>query len=168
MKPLFVILLCVAALNANAQHFSISKVDDSHSVLTLDTDSTHREWHLRYPVYRFCTGDVDGDGKPEALVGVIKPTRFIHETDKRLFIFKNSHGRIQRMWMGSKVGGQIIDFCFYDGNIVCLSRMNEGKCTVSKWTSSRFGLDFVGYVCEDVDEAEAMKAFNVLDVGNSE
>ena len=34
------------------------------------------KWKLPYPVYQLVTGDVNGDGKDEAIVGVIKPTRF--------------------------------------------------------------------------------------------
>ena len=34
------------------------------------------KWRLPYPVYRLVTGDINGDGKDEAIVGVIKPTRF--------------------------------------------------------------------------------------------
>ena len=45
------------------------------------------EWRLPYPVYQFQTGDVDGDGSEDAMVGVIKKTRF-YPLGKRLFIFK--------------------------------------------------------------------------------
>ena len=32
------------------------------------------KWKLPYPVYQLATGDINGDGKDEAIVGVIKPT----------------------------------------------------------------------------------------------
>ncbi|MBF1605428.1 MAG: hypothetical protein HXO20_02825, partial [Prevotella shahii] len=54
-----------------AQTYSIESVNDSLNYLTLKTDSTTNRWALRYPVYRLETGDVDGDGRTEALVGVI-------------------------------------------------------------------------------------------------
>ena len=34
------------------------------------------DWRLPYPVYQFQTGDVDGDGRVDAMVGVVKSTRF--------------------------------------------------------------------------------------------
>ena len=32
------------------------------------------DWRLPYPVYQFQTGDVDGDGRADAMVGVVKST----------------------------------------------------------------------------------------------
>ena len=69
-------------------------------------------WRLDYPVYRLATGDVDGDGKDEALVGVIKPTRFYPQPARRLFLFKQVNGKIRPMWMGSRLGGILCDFRF--------------------------------------------------------
>ena len=162
MKKFVIFLLFMMAGNVVAQTFSIIQKKDSLHILKLDTDSTHCEWTLKFPVYRFCTGDIDGDGIEEAMVGVIKPTRFIHQTDKRLFIYKNYKGNIQRMWMGSKIGGQIIDFCCLDGILICMSKMEENKYVIAKWKPARFGLDFVGYIAEDIDEQTAFSSFNEL------
>ena len=89
------------ALNCQAQTFSLEHKTDSLSLLTLTTDSTSHQWRLPYPVYRMETGDVDGNGTIEALVGVIKPTRFHPEMGRRLFIFKNYEGLIRPMWLGT-------------------------------------------------------------------
>ena len=62
---------------------------DSLSYLVLTTDSTTDRWQLPYPVYQFQTGDVDGDGSIDAMVGVGKKTRFQRELGRRLFIFEN-------------------------------------------------------------------------------
>ena len=53
------------------------------------------KWRLPYPVYRLVTGDINGDGKDEAIVGVIKPTRFYPQPARRLFIFKQINGKIR-------------------------------------------------------------------------
>jgi hypothetical protein len=63
-------------MGCHAQTFTLERKSDSLSVLTLTTDSTCDRWRLPYPVYRLETGDVDGNGSTEALVGVVKPTRF--------------------------------------------------------------------------------------------
>ena len=75
-------MLLAASASGHAQTaegqalFGLEKRTDSLYVLTLKTDSTDEEHLLRFPVYRFCTGDVDGDGSTDAMVGVIKRTRF--------------------------------------------------------------------------------------------
>ena len=61
------------------QTFSLVQKTDSLYLLTLTTDSMTHQWSLPYPVYRMEMGDVDGNGTIEALVGVIKATRFYPE-----------------------------------------------------------------------------------------
>ena len=91
--------------NATLKGFSLEQRNDTMSVLVLRTDSTCDRWELPYPVYQFCTGDVDSDGSEDAMVGVIKSTRYFKEKGRRLFIFKNYHGLVRPLWMGSKLGG---------------------------------------------------------------
>ena len=66
---------------------------------------------LKYPVYRLDHGDLDGDGKEEIAVGVIKSTRYFKNKGKRLFIFQlNSYDHIRPLWLGSRAGSELIDF----------------------------------------------------------
>ena len=97
-------------LHLQAQTFRVETVNDSLSWLILQTDSTIDRWQLPYPVYQFQVGDVDGNGVDDAVVGVIKKTRFHRELGRRLFIFKNYRGHIRPLWMGSKLGGELVDF----------------------------------------------------------
>ena len=97
-------------LHLQAQTFRVETVNDSLSWLILQTDSTSDRWQLPYPVYQFQVGDVDGNGVDDAVVGVIKKTRFHRELARRLFIFKNYRGHIRPLWMGSKLGGELVDF----------------------------------------------------------
>ena len=97
-------------LHLQAQTFRVETVNDSLSWLILQTDSTSDRWQLPYPVYQFQVGDVDGNGVDDAVVGVIKKTRFHRELGRRLFIFKNYRGHIRPLWMGSKLGGELVDF----------------------------------------------------------
>ena len=70
--------IVVSALTVECwgQTFSLVQKSDSLYLLMLTTDSMTHQWTLPYPVYRMETGDVDGNGTVEALVGVIKATRF--------------------------------------------------------------------------------------------
>lgn len=141
------------------QTFSLVQKSDSLYLLTLTTDSTCHQWKLSYPVYRMETGDVDGNGTIEALVGVIKSTRFYPEKDRRLFIFKNYKGLIRPMWLGSKLGGKLQDFHFRDGRIRSLETNIKEQYTVAEYCWDDFGLAFVRYLIRDADEAEAIKQF---------
>ena len=97
---------------ATRGNFTLRKVHDSLYWLN--------DWKLPYPVYQFQTGDVNGDGSEDAMVGVIKSTRFYPEKARRLFIFKQVNGKPRALWMGSKLGGILEDFRFVDGKIRAL------------------------------------------------
>ena len=74
-------------------------------------DSSHSVWKLPYPVYQFDYGDVTGDGMPEIIVWVIKPTRFDPKPDKRLFIYRIAdEAYIRPLWLGSRVAQPLEDF----------------------------------------------------------
>ena len=125
------------ALSCQAQTFSLEHKTDSLYLLTLTTDSTSHQWRLPYPVYRMETGDVDGNGTTEALVGVIKPTRFHPEMGRRLFIFKNYEGLSVRS----------------------LETNAQGQYTVAEYSWSGFGVAFERYLVKNVDETTAREIF---------
>ena len=135
------------------QTFSLVQKTDSLYLLTLTTDSMTHQWSLPYPVYRMETGDVD------ALVGVIKATRFYPEKGRRLFIFKNYEGLVRPMWLGSKLGGKLQDFHFCDGKVRSLETNAKGQFTVAEYRWDDFGMAFERYLIRDADEAEARRIF---------
>ena len=153
-------LLLRAATGAHAQTFCLEHVNDSLGVLTLTTDSTIDRREVPFPVYRFCTGDLNGDGLDEALLGVVKPTRFFPQPARRLFIFKNVHGRIRPLWLGSKLGGTLLDFRLSGPLIVCLATDGKGHYYVMEYELGKFGLNFRRYLAEGAGEEEASRAFD--------
>ena len=137
---------------ATRGNFTLRKVHDSLYWLN--------DWRLPYPVYQFQTGDVNGDGSEDAMVGVIKSTRFYPEKARRLFIFKQVNGKPRALWMGSKLGGILEDFRFVDGKIRALESTTDSLYVVSDYKWDRFGMAFDQFIIKGVDQETAIKTFS--------
>lgn len=143
----------------HAQSFSLETQSDTLHYVILKTDSTTSRWRLPYPVYRFDTGDVDGDGSTDALVGVEKATRY-YPYGRRLFIFKNYKSHVRPLWMGSKLGGDLQDFRFAEGRVRSLETSANGQYAVGEYEWSGFGLRFVRFLLKGADRQTASTVFN--------
>lgn len=146
------------ALTASAQQFTLETKNDTLHVLVLTTDSTVSRWQLPYPVYQFTTGDVDGDGSIDALVGVEKATRY-YPMGRRLFIFKNYKGHVRPLWMGSKLGGILQDFRFIDGRVRSLETSTNGLYAVAEYEWAGFGLRFLQFLVPPTAREKAETIF---------
>ena len=147
--------------HAYSQVFSLEHINDSTYNLVLQTDSTTDKWALPYPVYQFQVGDIDGDGKQDAIVGVVKRTRFHPEKGRRLFIFKNKNSLIRPLWMGSKLGGILVDFKYVkDGVVRSLEKTLKDEYVVAEYKWQGFGLGFERFLIVKVSKEEATKIFN--------
>lgn len=158
-QRLLVIGIWLVATTAFGQEFSLEQKNDTLSFLTLKTDSTCDRWELPYPVYQFCTGDVDGNGSTDAMVGVVKSTRYYKEKGRRIFIFKNYNGYVRPLWMGSKLGGILEDFRFKDGLIRSLETTKDGKYVVAEYRWAHFGMGFERFLIKNVTREEAISIF---------
>ena len=146
------------------------------------------DWRLPYPVYEFQTGDVDGDGSVDAMVGVVKSTRFYPEKARRLFIFKqvksttgsqkgsqkgaqkdaqNGTVKARPLWLGSKLGGILEDFRYIPptegnslGTIRALESTTDSLFVVSDYRWDSFGMKFERYIIKGVDKQTAIKTFS--------
>ncbi len=147
---------------AQAQTFSLQVENDSLAYLVLRTDSTTDRWRLAFPVYQICTGDVDGDGQEDALVGVVKSTRFDKKTARRLFIFKNHKGHIRPLWMGSQLGGILHDFKIVNGRVFTLQATTDGQYVVLEHVWRKFGLGAQRFIVKGVPHEEALQVFEHL------
>ena len=172
---IIIVTLCLQALAGRAQGFELRKEHDSLYWLRATGGRKADEWRLPYPVYQFQTGDVDGDGSEDAMVGVIKKTRF-YPLGKRLFIFKqidakattSMHRRklVRPMWLGSKLGGNLEDFRFVApadgdslGRIRALESTTDSLFAVSDYKWSGFGMKFDHLIIKGVDKGTALKHF---------
>ena len=153
-KPITILLLALWLLpgKCGAQAFTLKKEHDSLYWLN--------DWRLPYPVYQFQTGDVDGDGREDAMVGVIKATRFYPEKARRLFIFKEVNGKARPMWLGSKLGGILEDFRFVDGRIRALESTTDSLYVVSDYRWAGFGMTFDHHITEPTNKETAIKYFS--------
>ena len=122
--------------------------------------TNHDSWRLPYPVYQFQTGDVDGDGSEDAMVGVVKGTRFYPEKGRRLFIFKQVNGKPRPLWLGSKLGGILEDFRFTDGRIRALESTTDSLYVVADYRWGGFGMSFDRYLVKGTDYQTALKYFS--------
>ena len=135
-----------------AQAYELRKTNDSLYWLN--------DWRLPYPVYQFQTGDINGDGLEDAMVGVVKKTRFYQETGRRLFIFKQVNGKVRPLWLGSKLGGILEDFRYKDGKIRALESTSDSLYVVSDYKWSSFGMKFDHFIIKGVDKETATKYFS--------
>lgn len=149
-----------------AQEFTLEQKNDTLSYLVLHTGDSSYRWALKFPVYQFCTGDVDGDGVVDAMVGVVKATRFDPQVARRLFIFKNYKGRIRALWMGSRLGGILENFRFVDGKVYTLQSTNDGKYVVLRHQWRKFGLGADEFIVKGVSRQEALEVFGKLKIEN--
>jgi hypothetical protein len=131
-------------------------------------------WRLPYPVYQFQTGDVDGDGSEDAMVGVVKATRY-WPLGRRLFIFKQIDGtgragkpvkKVRPLWLGSKLGGTLEDFRYVApaegdsmGRIRALESTADSLYAVSDYKWGGFGMKFDRLIIKGVDRETALRRF---------
>ena len=136
--------------------------EDNGFTLRKEHDSLYwlNDWKLPYPVYQYQTGDVDGDGHIDAMVGVVKSTRFYPEKARRIFIFKEINKQARPMWLGSKLGGILEDFRFIDGKIRALESTSDSLYVVSDYVWGGFGMKFDHYIIKGVDKQTALKTYS--------
>ena len=153
-----------------SQGYELRKENDSLYWLGVKGGRKADEWRLAHPVYQFQTGDVDGDGSEDAIVGVIKKTRYF-PMGKRLFIFKQIDGSggaklVRPMWLGSKLGGILEDFRYVApaegdslGRIRALESTSDSLYVVSDYRWSGFGIKFERFIIKGVDKETALRYF---------
>lgn len=152
LRTTILLTTCLLNLAALAQTFNLRKENDSLYWVN--------DWRLPYPVYQFQTGDVDGDGSEDAMVGVVKSTRFYPEKARRLFIFKQVNGKARPLWLGSRLGGTLEDFRFIDGRIRALESTTDSLYVVTDYRWSGFGMEFDHFIVKGTDKSTALKYFS--------
>ena len=155
-----ILTLWIFAYDSVSQGFELRQ--ENGFSLRKEHDSLYwlNDWRLPYPVYQFQTGDIDGDGSADAMVGVVKGTRFYPEKGRRLFIFKQVNGKARPLWMGSKLGGILEDFHYVDGKLRALESTTDSLHVVSDYVWEGFGMKFDHYIIKGVNKETAIKTFS--------
>lgn len=145
--------------------YSLVTCMDTLHYVQISTDSTFNQWELPYPVYQFQVGDIDNNGIDDMMVGVTKTTRFDPQMANRLFIFQNVEGYVRPLWLGSRLGKPLIDFCFIESKagpcIRSIEQEKSGKCLIAEYQWRSFGLDFKRYIKREID---LNQAYNLLKI----
>lgn len=152
------VLMMIAFLfapQALAQQFEISQQNDSLWTLSMTIDGkVTGTWPITHPVYRFATADINGDGSLDAVVGVFKASRFFKTPSRRVFIFKNFQGDIRPLWLGSRLGGELVDFGVVGNKIRAIEKTADGRFAVSdyRWRGFGMGFDSLVKMCDTIEE----------------
>jgi hypothetical protein len=100
--------------------------------------------------WKLTTGDVDGDGLREILLGVNKTTRSLPFKHNALFVMGFDGHKIYRKWLGSSLAKPFDDFLVADidgdkrDELISLETLpNSRRCiAVYSWSGFGFSMDF--------------------------
>lgn len=101
---------------------------------------------FKHQFYRLDTGDIDGNGSTNVLLGVIKETEFDKSMKRRLFILRIDEGKLRPLWLGSRVCQELIDFrTTSNGMVRTLERTPRGTYAIGMYYWDNFGLTLLDY-----------------------
>lgn len=128
------------------------------------SNGNHDDLHIKHPVYRFDAADVNGDGRTDLLLGVVKTTHFHPEMEKRPQLLQIDSGKIRPLWLGSKLCGYLVDFKSATINgksvIVTVEKNEKDLFCNGFYHWQDFGLELIEYRNEDSDYKSALNYFN--------
>lgn len=120
--------------------------DQDRQVLEAEDPAYAFDLSLLKPLY-VQAGDINGDGKQEISVVVYKETQFHPVPAKRPFFYALTEGKLEKIWLGSRLARPFADFvlCDMDGDrydeIVSIERTEDGKQVLAVYHWAGFGFD---------------------------
>ncbi|MEQ1822132.1 MAG: hypothetical protein ABL949_06465 [Fimbriimonadaceae bacterium] len=104
---------------------------------------TSRAWHFApksLGAWKAIPGDVDGNGKPDILVGVNKKTHNIKQTHRTLFVYEFDGKEVKPKWLASTLGRELVDFQTVNQRIYAVEMLIYGGFAVAEYKWRGFGL----------------------------
>lgn len=152
------------AFISHNQRVEIKEFNNDFIFLLKDTNNQVLDRRLiRNNIYQFKIADVNSDSINDILIGVIKPTRFHRNADKRLFIYTIDDNKIIPLWLGSRVSQPLVDFTTVDKNntvIKTIEKEKSGNYLVAEYKWNKFGLKFIKYIKREINQNQANKLLN--------
>ena len=118
-------------------------------ILSSEDGETRKIWKdmdmAKLKPWKVESGDVDGDGAQDILVGVYKKTRFDPKMNNRLFVYDWDEDGLFPKWLGSSLSLPFYDFAVgqidgEDGDeLVSLERLKGGSSRIMIYKWSGFG-----------------------------
>jgi hypothetical protein len=132
--------------------------------LSIDRSEKSFGVHIRDTVFRFEQGDINGDGRTDILLGIIKKTHFEPQPEKRLQIVQIDEGRFRPLWLGSKVCYSLYDFkpvfSKKTWKVVTLEKRPDSHYCIGFYKWQDFGLRLLFWKKTYTDFSSAQNDFN--------
>ena len=97
---------------------------------------------------------MDGDGRPDILVGVWKKSPYDRVMEKRVFVYSWNGVRLMPKWLGSRLTRRFDDYTVADvdgdgwAELFALERCEGGKHRVSEYRWLSFGFEWLACSAE--------------------
>lgn len=94
--------------------------------------------------------DVDGDGRPDIAIGIVKSTHNLKQPHTCLWIMGVRENHLTKKWLGSTMGRPLLEFCFLQAQrgqkapLFTLQRTLDGKVALSRYVWNHFGFRMAG------------------------